>query len=75
MSLSVFDLDSESEAWCGDTRALLLHGRKVLALTEDHVPKRRIGRGKVLGLTRLQRYFKVLGNANGTMPRPGKIDF
>ena len=29
------------KAWCGDTRALLLHGRKVVPLSEDHVPKRR----------------------------------
>ncbi|CAK9003395.1 Protein phosphatase 2C 53 (OsPP2C53) (ABI1-like protein 2) (OsABI-LIKE2) (OsABIL2) [Durusdinium trenchii] len=28
-------------AWCGDTRALLLHGRKVVPLSEDHVPKRK----------------------------------
>lgn len=28
-------------AWCGDTRALLLHGKKVVPLSEDHVPKRK----------------------------------
>ena len=30
-----------SQAWCGDCRALLFHGRKVVPLSEDHVPKRR----------------------------------
>jgi len=28
-------------AWCGDCRALLFHGRKVVPLSEDHVPKRK----------------------------------
>ncbi|CAJ1442681.1 unnamed protein product [Effrenium voratum] len=28
-------------AWCGDSRAVLLHGRRAIALSEDHVPKRK----------------------------------
>eukprot|EP00439_Symbiodinium_sp_Y106_P050606 s2916_g6.t1 len=28
-------------AWCGDSRALLLHGHKVVALSHDHVPSRK----------------------------------
>lgn len=37
---------SPAQAWCGDTRALLLHGRKVVPLSEDHVPKRPVESAK-----------------------------